>query len=414
MSLPSVEQVQQQVAQWVAENWSNEITVREWWAKLADAGYSSPGLPPEVGGLGWPGNLTATVMAGLAKAGALGSPGGIGLLLTAPTLASVGSQAQIDRYMRPILDGTEGWCQLFSEPQAGSDLAGLQTKAERDGDEWIVTGQKVWTSTAQSADRAILIARTDPEAPKRRGITYFVMKMDQPGVEIRPLREMTGHSVFNEVFLDGARVSQADVVGELHEGWRVANTTLAFERAGAGHGGATFAAALPGSRSGDLDRPASSFVGVKSPISGAAVGRRHLKALTEIAEKKGRIDDPVVRQALAGVHSDHQIIKLMGWKAKAAPNTRTGAEGNIAKIYNSGAVAAARDAANMLLGPEGQLIESEGAAGMFQEMTLFSPAPPIYAGSDQIQRNVIGERALGLPREPGPSPDTPFSELPKN
>ncbi len=260
----------------------------------------------------------------------------------------------------------------------------------------------------------MLIARTDPDAPKRRGITYFVMEMDQPGVEVRPLKEMTGRAVFNEVFLDEARVSRADIIGELNEGWRVANATLAFERAGAGHGGAAFTAALPGSRGGDLDKPASSFIGKAGPISGAAVGRRHMRALAELAAATGRQDDPIVRQELARVRIDYDIMRMMGWKAKAAPSTRTGAEGNIAKVYNSGAVANARDAANMLLGPEGQLVDSEGTAGMFQEMTLFSPAPPIYAGSDQIQRNVIGERSLGLPREPGPSPDTPFSELPKN
>ncbi|MGB5755970.1 MAG: acyl-CoA dehydrogenase family protein, partial [Acidimicrobiales bacterium] len=162
------------------------------------------------------------------------------------------------------------------------------------------------------------------------------------------------------------------------------------------------------------DRPAASFVGASGPISGAAVGRRHLKALMDLAAERGRISDPLVRQAIVGVRSDYDLMRLMGWKAKAAPTTRTGAEGNIAKIFNSQAVANARDAANLVLGAEGQLIGSDGAAGMFQEMTLFSPAPPIYAGSDQIQRNVIGERALGLPREPGPPPETPFSELPKN
>ncbi len=413
-SRSTTDEVRAEVERWIEANWSQEITVRDWWRRLADAGYSSPALSPDVGGLGWPGDLAATAMATLTKARVLGPPAGLGLLLAAPTIAALGRPDQIDRYVRPILDGTEAWCQLFSEPQAGSDLAGLQTRAERDGDEWIVTGQKVWSSTARTADLAMLIARTDPDAPKRRGITYFVMEMDQPGVEVRPLREMTGRAVFNEVFLDEARVRHTDIVGELNEGWRVANATLAFERAGAGHGGAAFAAARPGGRAGDLDRPAASFVGGSGPISGAAVGRRHLKALTELAADRGRTADPLVRQAIAGVRSDYDLLRLLGWKAKAAPGTRTGAEGNIAKIFNSQAVANARDAANLLLGPEGQLVDSEGSAGMFQEMTLFSPAPPIYAGSDQIQRNVIGERTLGLPREPGPPPDTPFSELPTN
>jgi alkylation response protein AidB-like acyl-CoA dehydrogenase len=402
------------VQAWIDENWTPEITVRDWWARMAAEGYSSPTLAPEHGGRGWPGDLAAAVAATMTKANVLGPPAGLGLLLAAPTIAEVGTPEQIERYLPSILDGTEGWCQLFSEPQAGSDLAGLQTRAVQDGDEWIVTGQKVWSSTAQTADLAMLIARTDPDAPKRRGITYFVMAMDQPGVEVRPLREMTGRAVFNEVFLDGARVRRADIVGELNEGWRVANITLAYERAGAGHGGAAFAPAGPGSRSGHLDRPASEFLDRPSPISGAAVGRRHLRALEALAGATERRDDPLVRQALARVRSDYEILHLLGWKARADPSRRTGVEGNLAKVFNSGAVTGARDAANALLGPEGQLVDSEGVAGMFQEMTLFSPAPRIYAGSDEIQRNVIGERGLGLPREPGPDPDTPFSELPKN
>ncbi len=412
--MPSKEQVQADVETWIAANWSDTVTVGEWWAALAKEGYASAALPVAAGGRGWPGDLAATVLATLAKSNVLGPPGGLGLLLAAPTIATHGTPEQMGRWVPPILDGTAGWCQLFSEPQAGSDLAGLQTRAERDGDEWIITGQKVWTSTAQTADKAMLIARTDANAPKHRGITYFVIDMVQPGIEVRPLREMTGRAVFNEVFLDGARVPHANIVGELGGGWKVTNTTLGFERAGVGHGGATFTACLPGSRAGDLDKPAASFVGIKGPITGGAVGRRHLHALRDLATRAGRRNDPVVRQALARVHTDYEILRMMGWKAKNVPGSRTGVEASLAKVFNSSAVNNARDAANLLLGPEGQLWESDGVAGMFQEMTLFSPAPPIYAGSDQVQRNVIGERGLGLPKEPGPASDTPFRELPKN
>jgi len=412
--LPDRAEVEAEVAAWIEANWSTEITVRDWWGRMADQGYTSPTLPVANGGRGWPNNLAGAVAATMAKANVLGPPAGLGLLLAAPTLVDHGDRAQIDRYLRPILDGTEGWCQLFSEPQAGSDLAGLQTRAERDGDEWLVTGQKVWTSTAQSADLAMLIARTDPEAPKRKGITYFVIDMDQPGVEVRPLREMTGRAVFNEVFLDRAVARHADVVGGLHDGWRVANTTLGHERAGAGHGGAAFAAAAPGSRSGDLDRPAADYLDQPSPITGGAVGRRHLRALTELAEGNDRTDDPLFRQAMARVRTNHELTRMMGLKAKADPKNRTGVEGNLTKVFNSNSVIEATETANRVMGAEAQLTESDGWAGMFQEMTLFAPAPRIYAGSDEIQRNVIGERGLGLPREPGPHPDTPFSELPKN
>jgi alkylation response protein AidB-like acyl-CoA dehydrogenase len=412
--LPSKDEVRTRVEAWVAEHWSDEVTVGDWWAAMYDAGYSSPTLPPEAGGLGWPGDLAATAMAVFTRENVLGPPGGLGLLLAAPTIAAHGTPEQVTEYVRPILDGTAGWCQLFSEPQAGSDLAGLQTKAERDGDEWVITGQKVWTSTAQTADLAMLIARTDPEAPKHRGITYFAIDMQQPGIEVRPLKEMTGRAVFNEVFLDEARVPHANIIGELNDGWRIANATLGFERAGAGHGGATFSPAAPGRQAGHLDQSASRFLTAQSPIVGAAVGRRHLHALDKLAADAGRTDDPLVRQALAQVNTMNQVQRMMGWKGKVSPGSRTPVDGNLAKVFNTGSVNGGRDAANMLLGPEGQLWGSEGHAGEFQEMTLFSPAPPIYAGSDQIQRNVIGERGLGLPREPGPDRDTPFSELPKN
>lgn len=411
---PTRAAVQAELEDWIAQHWTPAISVGEWWRELAAAGYSSPSLPVAAGGLGWPADLASVVLATLTRTGVLGPPGGLGLLLAAPTIAHHGSAAQVEQFLPPILDGTAGWCQLFSEPQAGSDLAGLQTRAERDGEDWIITGQKVWTSTAMTADLAMLIARTDPDAPKNRGITYFVLDMRQPGIEIRPLREMTGRAVFNEVFLDGARAAAANIIGELHGGWAVANATLAFERAGAGHGGATFSPALPGSRAGDLSRSAASFVGAKGPITAAAVGKRHLRALGELATASGRASDPLVRQALAAVHIDYEVQRMMAWKAKQLPAARTGVEGNLAKVYNSAAVARGRDAANLLLGPQGQQWESPGVAGMFQEMTLFSPAPPIYAGSDQIQRNVIGERGLGLPHEPGPDRNTPFRDLPKN
>ncbi|MEL6984407.1 MAG: acyl-CoA dehydrogenase family protein, partial [Actinomycetota bacterium] len=218
----------------------------------------------------------------------------------------------------------------------------------------------------------------------------------------------------NEVFLDGARARHADIIGGLNDGWRVANTTLGHERAGAGHGGAAFAAAAPGGRGGDLDQPAADYLNRPSPITGGAVGRRHLRGLNELAEARGSIDDPLVRQALARVRTNHEVTRMMGWKAKADRGNRTGVEGNLTKVFNSTSVVEATAAANQIMGPEAQLTDSDGWAGLFQEMTLFAPAPRIYAGSDEIQRNMIGERGLGLPREPGPHPDTPFSELPKN
>ncbi len=197
----------------------------------------------------------------IAEFGALGAPTGLGLLLAAPTIATHGTQEQIDRFVGDIVCGRRSWCQLFSEPAAGSDLAGLQTRAVRDGDEWVVNGQKVWTSGAQKSDLGMLLARTNPEVPKHQGITYFAFEMVQPGVEIRPLREMTGRALFNEVFFTDARVADASVIGDINQGWAVANTTLANERAALGSGGGGAGSiAQPGTVHGDLDRRAGDFV----------------------------------------------------------------------------------------------------------------------------------------------------------
>src|SRR2546430_13203455 len=193
--------------------------------------------PEEWFGRGLPRELAGVVSAELRAAGAIGPPSGLGTLLAAPTILVHGTDEQRARYVRPILNGQEAWCQLFSEPGAGSDLASLQCRAERDGDEWVINGQKVWTSGGQTADLGMVVTRTNPDAPKHKGISYFAIEMDQPGVEVRPLREMTGRSLFSEVFFSDARVNQSAMIGELNGGWAVASTTLANERAGLGSGG---------------------------------------------------------------------------------------------------------------------------------------------------------------------------------
>ena len=203
------------------------------------------------------------VQQAIADHGALGAPGGLGLLLAAPTIAMHGTPEQIEEYVRPIVTGQRAWCQLFSEPGAGSDLAGLQCKAEQDGDEWIVNGQKVWTSGGHVADMGMLIARTNPNVPKHQGITYFAIDMHQPGIDVRPLKEMTGRAMFNEVFLTDARVGDEAMIGGKNNGWAVANSTLMFERAGLGSGGGNSAAsaATPGTVAGDLGKRVGDFVG---------------------------------------------------------------------------------------------------------------------------------------------------------
>ena len=308
------------------------------------------------------------------------------------------------------------WCQLFSEPGAGSDLAGLQARAERDGDEWVVTGQKVWTSGGHLAQKGMLIARTDTDAPKHQGITYFAIDMEQPGIEVRPLREMTGQALFNEVFLDEARVSHDAVIGGTGAGWAVANTTLAVERASLGGAGREPISVAPGTLAGRLERRVGDFT-ERHPVSGPdGEGGRGMgtNLLIDLARRMGNSDDPVVRQEITKLHILNEVNRLNLLRAKAG-GSRTGAEGNLAKLSMSELVRRSRDIGNLIVGADGMLApDASSTGGLVQGVTLFSPAPSIYGGTDQVQRNIIGERVLGLPKEPGPSKETPFRELLQN
>lgn len=407
--------VQAEVEAWVEERWRPELTVREWWSQLADAGYSYAHHPKPYG-RGYRRDLANAVLAGLRAKGAMGPPSGIGTNLAAPTILAHGTQHQLDRFVPRILDGSECWCQLFSEPGAGSDLAGLQTRAVRDGDEWVVSGQKVWTSGAQHSDYGILLTRTDPDRPKHQGVTYFLFPMRQPGVDVRPLREMTGHAMFNEVFLDGARVHDSLRLGDVDAGWTVANTTLGFERAAIGEAGGGFGRATPGSVAGDLDRPCRKFLnGVRTQFGQGHVSPSTVKRLLTAAAERCRLDDPTIRQAFADLHTRVQLLAWNAQRAKDGAGGRTGVEGPLAKIAMTHALHRARELGCRILGADAQLGASDAAIERwFQQLVLYSPAPSIYGGTNEIQRNIIGERGLGLPREPGPSRDTPFKDLTVN
>jgi len=407
-------ELREELDAWIDANWDPEVTVREWWQRLSSAGFSNPGLT-EPFGKGWGRAETRVLAAALREQGAIGSPAGLGMLLAAPTILAHGSETQIERYVPRILDGTDAWCQLFSEPGAGSDLAGLQTKAVRDGDEWVISGQKVWTSEGQHADLGMLVARTDPNAPKHRGISWFAFPMEQEGVEVRPLREMTGRSLFNEVFIDEARVSHDDLVGELNDGWRVANTTLMVERAGIGGGhGMAYAAAHPGSIAGHLEKSTGSFVGKRLALAAGGVGPGTFQLLRELAEEREKLGDGRIRQELARLHTELELMRMNSQRTRQK-NQQTGGEGNLAKILMTSALHRTRELAGSILGPDMALWGDESVTGgVIQEMAVFSPAPSIYGGTDEVQRNIIGERVLGLPKEPGPDKDTSFAELLQN
>ena len=323
------------------------------------------------------------------------------------------------------------------------DLAGLTCKAVRDGDEWIVTGQKVWTSLGQTADYGMLIARTAPDLPKHQGITYFGIEMVQPGIEVRPLREMTGHAMFNETFLDEARVPHANVIGDLNGGWAVANSTLGHERAGlgaGGSGGGGMGGATPGQIAGHLGKragdfaPAAKAAKAAAPAGEAKPARKKQDAgsasmLVGMAKHYGRLDDPIVRQGLAQLYTLGEIGRYSAERSKAARAAGKDIPGigNISKLGMSNIMRLQRDLGLQIVGaagmlhayePDEQKALNEATGNPFltavTTTALYAQAPPIYGGTDQIQRNIIGERVLGLPKEPGDNKNVPFSDLPKN
>ncbi|MGH9059512.1 MAG: acyl-CoA dehydrogenase family protein, partial [Acidimicrobiales bacterium] len=216
------EAVRAELRSWLDANWDVGLSLREWRGRLADSGWGCPTWPQEWFGRGLPAAAGEAVSDELARAGVVGVPEGVGMHLAGPTILAHGSDEVKERFLRPTVTGEISWCQLFSEPGAGSDLAGLTTTAVRDGDEWVVNGQKVWNTSAQHADFGLLLARTDWDVPKHAGITYFVIPMHQPGVEVQPLRQMNGHASFNQVFFADARIPAGNVVGEIRRGWTVA------------------------------------------------------------------------------------------------------------------------------------------------------------------------------------------------
>ena len=353
---------------------------RRWRAALYDAGLAGFGYAEAVGGLGdRPDEQAVFAEESRGRMPAVESVFGIGLNMALPMVRDHGNDAMRARLVRPALRGEEIWCQLYSEPGAGSDLAGLTTRAVRDGDEWVVTGQKVWTSGAQHADMAILLARTNPDAPKHRGITMFVLPMRQPGVTVRPLRQMTGEAEFNEVFLDEARLPADWIVGDLNDGWRMATALLAHERV------ATGTSSVSGSR--DEKRKTG-----RNPLPA--------KQLIERAVLLGRAGDPVVRQALATAYTGEAIMRWLGAR-RAHPS--------IGKLWRTRQGRHAADVAAALEFPAGVAWEADdGEADYWQYHVLNCRGMSLGGGTDEIQRNTLGERVLGLPKEPAIDVDVPF------
>jgi len=343
----------------------------EWERALGDAGWTCLAWPETYGG------RDATLLEQVifyeeyARAGGPGRVGLIGEGLIGPTILHFGTEAQRERFLPRIASGEELWCQGYSEPNAGSDLANLATRAHLEDDEWVIDGQKVWTSLAHFSHWCFVLCRTDRDAPRHRGISYLLVPMDQPGIEVRPIVQITGTSEFNEVFFDGARTAADNIVGEVNGGWRVAMGTLAFER-----GALTLGQQL-------------TFM-------------NEWRETIEVARRRGNVADPVVRQRLMQAWIELEIMKFTALRSISSLEDGTlTRETSISKLYWATLHRELGNLAMDVLGPEAEL--ADGAPydlSLAQRIFLFTRSDTIYGGSNQIQRNVIGERALGLPPEP--------------
>jgi alkylation response protein AidB-like acyl-CoA dehydrogenase len=415
--------VRREAHDWIEENFDPQISVRAWLERLTDSGWAEPGWPAGWYGRGLPPDLAALTYAEFNRVEAPGPPAGLGVMLAAPTIIANASDDLKRQFVRAVLVGDHAWCQLFSEPGAGSDLAGVQTRAERDGDEFIVNGQKVWTSLGQLADYGMLLARTDPDVPKHRGITYFALPMNQPGVEVRPLIQMTGESGFSEVFMTDARVAASAIIGELNGGWGVALSTLGFERTSLGTAsGQGFRLSAPGGSRLLQQQEVSvgEFIAAakSNPRSfgtgGTAMTAGGIAPLVQLARELGRDHDPEVREQIVRLYTLASANAWNGQRASAAVRAggRAGPEASLGKLMASRVARQWRDTASLIAGPLGMLAGDDGPlGGRLASQLLATPGPSIYGGSDQIQRNIISERVLGLPREADPSRTMPFREL---
>jgi alkylation response protein AidB-like acyl-CoA dehydrogenase len=352
------------------ETFALETRLR-WERELAAAGWTCVGWPVEHGGRGASVAEQVAFNEEYVRAEAPGRVGVMGEGLLGPTLIHYGTEAQKARFLPPIRRGSELWCQGYSEPDAGSDLANVATTAMLDGDEWVVTGQKVWTSLAHQADWCFVLCRTEPGSTRHRGLSYLLVPMDQPGVEVRPIRQLTRTSEFNEVFFDGARTARDNVVGRPGDGWRVALATLAFERG----------VALLGHQ--------LSF-------------RRQLDRVVEAARGRGLAGDPVLRQRLAGAFAELHIMRSNTLRSLSAVDGPVAPpEASIAKLFWASWHRRLGELALDVLGPAATVLEGfPYELDDVQRSYLFSRAETIYGGSDEIQRNIIGERVLGLPPDP--------------
>jgi alkylation response protein AidB-like acyl-CoA dehydrogenase len=365
------------------------VDYNDWCERLGKAGYATPSWPKEYGGAGLDPEGVRVVMEELGRYKVPRSFNVIGIGMGGPTVMQWGSEEMKRTLLPPMAQHKEIWCQLFSEPSAGSDVATLATRAVRDGEEWIVNGQKVWTTLAHIARWGMLVARTDPEAPKHKGLTYFIVDMKAPGVEVRPLKQITGDAEFNEVFFTDVRIPDSMRVSEVGNGWAVATETLMNERV-----------ALSGEGS----------------VSGGNTGGGPVDELIRRAKANGQWDEPVLRQKLIQLAIEGRVNKITNLRAAAARTggKRPGPEGSITKLFQAEYNKRLQCVAMEMLGASATAWSTADAAtGSSVRGFLRSRANTIEGGTSEIMRNILGERVLGLPKEPANDRDIPWSEIPR-
>ncbi len=386
------ERFRTEVADWLAANLMGEFAQlkfrggpgdehsfpeerKRWEQKLAEGGWTCVGWPQQHGGRGCSIEQQVIFFEEYARAGAPGRVGHIGEGLAGPTIIAFGTPEQQAKYLPGILSGTELWCQGYSEPGAGSDLANVKTKARFDAErnQWVINGQKVWTSLAHESDYCFVIARTDPDSVAHKGLGFFLVKMDQPGVEVRPIEQITGTSEFNEVFFDDAVCEAGDIVGEPGDGWKVAMGLLGFER------------------------------GV-STLGQQMQFQNELDEVIRVAKENGKDRDPVIRQRIAKAHAELKIMRYNSLRMLSGQSGSDGSlqrEGLIYKLFWSTWHRSLGELAIDVCGQLGQLLEAAPyELTRLQSLFLFVRSDTIYGGSNQIQRNIIAERGLEMPREP--------------
>ncbi len=414
MSKISESEVRAEVRAWLAANWDPEMSLVTWRNKLADSGWGMPQWPEAWYGRGLPVALARVVEEEFAAVGAVGAAKTGVRLLAAATLLEHGSDAQKKKLLRRILTGEDNWCQLFSEPGSGSDLAGATTRAELVGDHWIVNGQKVWTTSAHHADHGLLLARTDWDAPKHEGLSYFVIDIKQPGVDVQPLKQMNGHASFNQVFFTDATIPAENLVGGVGDGWKIAMTTLAHERRGAD---GLSSPSRRKARTGRIHAEERAELEIANqPYTWYPQRAGRVDLVIERAKETGANKDPVVRQEIAKLMIMAKSAEWTARRARAAQQQGRpqGPEGSLGKLAASNVARAAARVHTMITGAAAMLTGPKSPRdGIIAEILVSVPAVSIAGGTDEIQRNIIAERVLALPKEP--RFDTgPFRNVRKN